>query len=329
MSLTRKQTVLVTGGAGYIGSHTVHALIEANFDVIVLDNLSTGYIELLHPKAQFLNLDLLNTDQIIPHLSSKNIIGIIHFAAKIVIPESVANPLSYYESNTFGVVSILKIAKILNIKHLVFSSTAAIYDSLNFSYVDENSPSAPLNPYGFSKYFSEQIIRDSEKEFPLSSVIFRYFNVAGAHHQLLYGQRSPTSTHLIKVCSEAALNKRAEVFITGTDFPTPDGSGVRDFIHVEDLAHAHVLALQYLLDGGKSNIFNCGYGEGHSVREVIRCMQKVSQNQFKTSDAPRRLGDSASLVANADKIKKVLSWVPKHNDLEFICKTAYLFERSF
>lgn len=322
------KSILVTGAAGYIGSNTVSKLIDAGFNVVVIDDLSTGFTELIHPKAIFYNLNITNTEALAQIMLSEKIAGVIHFAAKIVVPESISEPLKYYANNTFGVISVLNACKISNIKNFVFSSTAAVYGDASSDLISESTPTGPINPYGFSKLFSEQIVRDSEVEFGLRSVIFRYFNVAGASRDLRFGQRTKTATHLIKIASETALKKREKMFITGTDYTTFDGTGVRDYIHVEDLAAAHVLAIEYLLDNGCSELFNCGYGHGYSVREVVSCMKKISGFDFLSPEAPRRLGDAAMLVADSTNLKTKLSWKPELDDLELICRTALEFERN-
>lgn len=323
-----KKKILVTGGAGYIGSNTVNQLIKNNFEVLIIDNLSTGFKELIHPDAKFYQEDILNTNAIIKILKDEKIDGVIHFAAKIVVPESISLPITYYENNTYGVISMLKACKELEIKNIVFSSTAAVYGNASSELITESTPVLPINPYGFSKLFSEQMIKDAEIEFGLKSVILRYFNVAGASVDGKFGQRTKIATHLIKIASEAACNKRSGMSITGNDYNTPDGTGVRDYIHVEDLAHAHVLSINYLLSNGKSETFNCGYGKGNSVKEVIEMVKKVSDNNFKVTNAERRPGDAASLVANPEKIKRILNFQPKYDSLEFICKTAYEFEKN-
>lgn len=320
--------ILITGGAGYIGSNTVSKLIQDGFEIVILDDLSSGFKELIHPEAIFYQMDISDTGAISRILSHEKVSGVIHFAAKIVVPESISVPLKYYSNNTNGVISVLNACKQNNIKNFVFSSTAAVYGNASSELITESTPTGPINPYGFSKLFSEQIVRDTEREFGLRSIIFRYFNVAGASRDLKYGQRSKTATHLIKIASEAALQKREQMFITGTDYNTFDGTGVRDYIHVEDLAAAHVLAIKYLLDGGSSDLFNCGYGHGHSVREVVNCMKKISGNDFLSPVGPRRPGDTASLVADSTHLKSKLSWRPELDDLELICKTALEFEKS-
>lgn len=320
--------ILITGGAGYIGSNTVSKLIADGFKVVIVDDLSTGFKELIHPKATFYQANISDTDAVAQIMDREKIAGVIHFAAKIVVPESLSEPLKYYANNTNGVISVLNACKISHIKNFVFSSTAAVYGNATADLITETTSTGPINPYGFSKLFSEQIVRDTENEFGLRSVIFRYFNVAGASRDLNFGQRTKTATHLIKIASETALKKREQMFITGTDYNTIDGTGVRDYIHVEDLATAHVLAMKYLLDGGKSDLFNCGYGHGYTVREVVNCMKKVSGFDFLSPEGPRRPGDAASLVADSTHLKTKLSWRPELDDLELICRTALDFERS-
>ncbi len=323
-----KKTILVTGGAGYIGSNTTNALIRAGFNVLIVDDLSTGFERLIHPQAKFIQLNILNTEAVKNILHENKVEGVIHFAAKIVVPESISIPLTYYQNNTMGVLSLLNACKASGVKNIVFSSTAAVYGNATNELITEMVPAAPINPYGHSKLFSEQIIKDCEEEFELKSVILRYFNVAGASEDGRFGQCSPKATHLIKIASEAACKKREFMQITGTDYPTPDGTGIRDYLHVEDLADIHVLAIEYLLNQGKSLTFNCGYGHGYSVKEVVQTVKKVAQVDFRVEHAPRRLGDAASLVADSSKLKKILGWSPKRDSLELICKTAYLFEKN-
>lgn len=321
-------TILVTGGAGYIGSHTTNTLIESGFDVIIVDDLSTGFERLIHPKAKSYKASVLDTETIASILKKENVSGVIHFAAKIIVPESIAKPIEYYRNNTVGVLSVLEACKQANVKNFVFSSTAAVYGNATKDLITENTPVAPINPYGFSKLFSEQCIRDCEIEFGLKSVILRYFNVAGASEAGKFGQLSKNATHLIKIATEAACGKRESMTITGTDYPTTDGTGVRDYIHVEDLADIHVLAVKYLLEGGKSEIFNCGYGHGSSVREVVNTVKKITGVNFNVTEGPRRDGDAAQLVADSSKARKVLAWIPKRDNLELICRSAYVFEKS-
>jgi len=320
-------TILVTGGAGYIGSHTTDALIKKGHKVIIVDDLSTGFEILIHPKAKFYKQSILNTEALTEIMKQERVEGVIHFAAKIIVPESVAHPLEYYKNNTQGVISTLLACKQAVVKYFVFSSTAVVYKGDSLEPLSEDLPLGSTSPYGSSKIFSEQIIRDCEIEFGLKSVILRYFNVAGASSNLKFGQLSKSSTHLIKIASETACGKRSSMNLTGIDYPTPDGTGVRDYIHIEDLADAHVLAIEHLQNGGTSNIFNCGYGHGSSVKEVIQAMKKVTGIDFKVIETIRRPGDVACLVANNEKIKRVLNWTPKRDNLELICKSAYEWEK--
>ncbi len=321
------KNILVTGGAGYIGSHTTDALIKNCFNVIILDDFSTGFKELIHPGATLYQGSVLDVENTADILKKENIDGIIHLAAKIIVPESITHPLDYYTNNTVGVISVLRACKISSVKKFVFSSTAVVYGNDNHGLISETDKTSSVSPYGFSKLMSEQIIKDVELEFGLKHVILRYFNVAGASESLKYGQLSKNASHLIKIGSATACGKRPEMLITGTDYNTPDGTGIRDYIHVEDLADVHVLAMKYLLDGGKSDTFNCGYGHGSSVREVINTIKKVSGVNFKVTEGPRREGDAASLVSDNSKIKKILGWIPKRDNLELICKSAYEWEK--
>ena len=322
------KNILVTGGAGYIGSHTTDALIKNGFNVIIIDDLSTGFKSLVHPEAKFYESSILDSDKTAEIMEKENISGVIHFAAKIIVPESISQPLNYYTNNTFGVLKTLEACKKANVKKFVFSSTAAVYGNGSDDLITEKLPTAPINPYGFSKLMSEQLIKDVDLEFGLKSIILRYFNVAGASESLRYGQLSKNASHLIKIGCEAACGKRPGMSITGADYNTPDGTGVRDYIHVEDLADAHVLAMRYLLTGGESETFNCGYGHGSSVRAVIDTIKKVSGVDFNVTEAPRRAGDAASLVSDNSKIKRILEWTPKRDNLELICKSAYEWEKK-
>lgn len=321
--------ILITGGAGYIGSHTVQKVLDAGYTPVVFDNLSTGFSEAVPAGVTLIKGDVRDQSHLESVLREEKISAVIHFAAKLIVPESIEKPLDYYENNTQGVISLAKACVAVGVKHIVFSSTAAVYgDSETSNLVTEKTATAPLNPYGTSKLMSEQILRDCEKPFGLTSVSLRYFNVAGAALNGKNGQRTKDATHLIKVASEAACGKRPSVGVFGTDYPTPDGTGVRDYIHVEDLADLHVLALKYLFSGGKSDVFNCGYGQGASVKQVLKTVQQVSKVDFKIEEKPRRAGDAAMLVADPTKIKKTFGWQPKHNDLELICKSAFEWERS-
>ncbi len=336
--------ILITGGAGYIGSHVAKQLLEnTKHNIIILDNLSTGSKKTLKTlssirKFKFIKLDLKKFKKINKVLEKYKINTIIHFAASIVVPESVENPLKYYMNNTVNTTNLIKCATENGVKRFIFSSTAAVYgepSNNSTNGIDENYPTNPINPYGMSKLMSERVLRDTaavNEDFKF--VIFRYFNVAGAdihyddselHPRI--GQSFPNATHLIKIASECAVGKRAKMSIFGTDFATHDGSGVRDYIHVDDLADAHIKAIDYL-DNNPSDIFNLGYGKGFSVKEVIVTMQQVTKVYFPVDIAPRRAGDPAILISNNAKIISKMNWTPKYNDLALICKSAYEWERN-
>ena len=324
--MTVRKPIMVTGGAGYIGSHVVRQLGAAGYPVIVLDNLSTGF------RRSVLHGELVEGNsgdrELVGALIRKHgIEAVLHFAAHIVVPESVAEPLKYYGNNTCNTRNLLQACHDHGVKRFIFSSTAAVYGIPAGSSAGEDSPLAPINPYGLSKLMSEWMLRDLAAAGDLRYVALRYFNVAGADPEGRIGQSTPKATHLIKVACEHAVGKRDEVAIFGTDYPTPDGSGVRDYIHVDDLAAAHILALNYLEQGGASQILNCGYGHGSSVREVLDSVQRVSGVKLNIREEPRRAGDPPALIAKADRIRDVLGWQPRHDDLEFIVKTALAWEK--
>jgi UDP-glucose 4-epimerase len=330
--------ILITGGAGYIGSHVVKLLLEnTDSDVTVIDNLVTGFESTIDELKKirdfdFIKADLSNWNEIEGIFKARKFEAIIHFAASLIVPESVEKPLKYYLNNTANTANLVKLANDYGVKKFVFSSTAATYGEPDISEIGngikEDFPTNPINPYGQSKLFSEKIIQDAAKANPeFKYVIFRYFNVAGAAPDLSIGQKTKNATHLIKVASECACGKRDGMYIFGTDYPTPDGTCIRDYIHVMDLADAHIKALEYL-ENNESDIFNVGYGKGASVKEVIDTVKKVSGVDFKVQDAPRRAGDPAMLISNCDKIKQKMNWTPKYDDLEFICKTAYEWEKK-
>lgn len=333
--------ILITGGAGYIGSHAAKQLIETrDYDITIIDNLSTGVISAIETLRQihrekgkkgefdFIQADLKDFGVIEGILKAKKFDAVIHFAASIVVPESVRNPLKYYMNNTVNTTNLIKLSVETGVKKFIFSSTAAVYGEPSEIPVKETTPTNPINPYGMSKLMSETVLRDTGKAHPeFKYVILRYFNVAGADPQARIGQSFPDATHLIKVAAETAVGKRDKMYIFGTDYPTPDGTGIRDYIHVDDLADAHILALDYL-DHGESDVFNCGYGRGYSVKEVIDTMKKVSGVDFKVEVAPRREGDPSILVADNTKIKEKMGFKPRYDNLEFICKTALQWEKK-
>lgn len=317
--------VLVTGGAGYIGSHVVRQLGEAGYDIVVYDNLSTGSPEsILYGKL--IVGDLADRDHLERVFANHEFSAVLHFAASISVPESVANPLKYYANNTSNTLNLLRCCSIAGIKQLIFSSTAAVYGEVQSNPVRESAATEPINPYGRSKLMSEWLIQDYAAASELSYVILRYFNVAGADPGGRLGQRTPKVTHLIGSVCNAALKRRSEVQIFGTDFPTQDGTGIRDYIHVEDLAAAHLDGLRYLEQGGSSEIFNCGYGQGYSVRQVIERVKAISGVDFPVIEASRRAGDPDCVTACADKIRKVLHWQPKYNDLDTIVSNTLKWE---
>lgn len=325
----RDMKVLVTGGAGYIGSHTVAALLREGHEVHVYDNLSTGHRRAVPPAAQFILGDIRDGSLLTRVLADKGIEAVIHFAARLVVPESMENPWDYYETNTWGGLQVIKSCLNSGVQSLIFSSTAAVYGEAD-QPVKESDPKKPVNPYGASKLMMEQLLEQLNLKGPrLRWVSLRYFNVAGAAMDGSNGSRTENATLLVKVAAEVAAGKRPEIKIFGSDYATEDGTCVRDYIHVEDLAEAHVKALGALAEGRILNeIFNCGYGHGSSVKAVIAAMKKVSGVEFPVQFEPRRAGDPMSLVANTDRIHAFLDWSPRLDSLEAICQSAYQWERS-
>lgn len=319
--------VLVTGGAGYIGSHTVRQLGEAGYDVVVYDNLSSGSAaSVIYGELVIGSLDDRNL--LAQIFSQHKFDAVLHFAAHLSVPESIVKPLDYYSNNTCNTLNLLRCCQLFDVKKIIFSSTAAVYGQPEENLVTELSPTKPMNPYGRSKLMSEQIIQDLAQASELKYVILRYFNVAGADTTGKLGQSAKKAEHLIKVACDAALGRRPSVSIFGTDFPTSDGTGIRDYIHVEDLATAHVDALRYLEAGNDSQIFNCGYGQGYSVREVLKMVQKISGVNFPVIENQRRAGDPACVVASSDKIRNILGWEPKYHSLATIVSTALNWEKK-
>jgi UDP-glucose 4-epimerase len=321
-------TVLVSGGAGYIGSHMVLELLDRGESVVVLDNLSTGFWWAVPKEVPLIQGDVADQDLVARIIAEHGISEIAHFAAKIVVPESVADPLGYYLNNTVKTRALLESAVRGGVRRVIFSSTAAVYGEPPVSPVPEEIELNPINPYGRSKLMSEWMLADAAKAHGLGYVVLRYFNVAGADPRGRSGQSSPNATHLIKVAGQAALGQRDGLEVFGTDYPTPDGTCVRDYIHVTDLARAHLAALDHLRGGGASLTLNCGYGRGYSVKQVVEVVKKVSGVDFPVKFSGRRAGDPAALVAKADRIRNELGWKPEHEDLEEIVRQALAWEDS-
>ncbi len=327
--------VLVTGGAGYIGSHTCRHLLDAGHRLVVLDNFYSGHRWAVPAEAVLIEGDAGDQALVAKVLQAHRIDAVIHFAGHIVVPESVAEPLKYYRNNTLASCRLLEACTQAGVRHFIYSSTAAVYGIPNQLPVREDAPLAPINPYGHSKLMTEQILRDlGESTGGAAStqfryVILRYFNVAGARLDGTLGQATPQTTHLIKVASEAACGVRGAVTVYGADYPTPDGTCIRDYIHVDDLARAHVAALAYLRAGGRSEVLNCGYGTGYSVRQVLDTMRTVSQVDFPIEIGERRPGDAPAVVADATRIHAVLNWQPQHQDLHVICRSAFEWEAKY
>jgi UDP-glucose 4-epimerase len=320
-------SILVTGGAGYIGSHVVRQLGEAGARVIVLDNLVKGFRQAV-TAGELIVGDVGDYPLVSRLLAEHQVDTVMHFAAHTVVPESVALPLKYYGNNTCATRGLLQACIENHVKSFVFSSTAAVYGIPEDGYAGEDSPTQPINAYGTSKLMSEWMLRDVAAVTPLRYVALRYFNVAGAHPGGRIGQATPGATLLTKVACEAMVGKRPHVSVFGSDYPTPDGTGVRDYLHIEDLAAAHLNALNYLRDGGKSTTLNVGYGHGYSVREVLRIVEKVGGEPLTIREEARRAGDPAYLVARADRIRTELGWQPRHDDLQAIVSSSLAWERK-
>ncbi len=324
-----KPPVLVTGGAGYIGSHAVLALVDAGWPVAVIDNLSTGFRFALPDSVPFYEGDIADADLLARIFSEQQTSAIMHFAGSIIVPESVEKPLDYYHNNTVKSRALIEAALHARVPHFIFSSTAATYGVPETSPVSEDAARAPINPYGWSKLMTEQMLADTCTAHPMNYCALRYFNVAGADPQGRSGQSTAGATHLIKVAVEAVLGKRDGVSVFGSDYDTPDGTGVRDYIHVNDLAAAHVLALQALIaEPERSLTMNCGYGRGFSVREVLDAVDRVTGETLVRREEPRRAGDPASLVADPARIRRELGWKPRHDDLDTIIEHALRWERK-
>lgn len=322
----QNKKILVTGGAGYIGSHVVRQLGQAGESVVTLDNLSTGF-EAAVTSGEFVLGDT-GDEALLEQLFSKNNFDtVMHFAAHTIVPESVSDPLKYYGNNTASSRILLAACQTHGVKNVVFSSTAAVYGVLPDGKASEDTPTQPINPYGTSKLMTEWMLRDLALAGGPSYVALRYFNVAGCDPSGTIGQSTPKATLLVKVACEAAVGKRPHVSVFGSDYPTPDGTGLRDYIHVEDLASAHLDALTYLRAGGEPATLNCGYGHGYSVREVLSAVERANDAPLKIIDEPRRAGDPPELVAVADRIRSVLGWTPRFDDLDTIVRTSLAWER--
>jgi UDP-glucose 4-epimerase len=319
-------TILVTGGAGYIGSHMVHALLDAGERVVVLDNLSTGFKRAVATGVPLVVGDTGDQALVKRIIAEHDIDAIIHFAASIVVPDSVSDPLGYYRNNTVNSRDLIECAVKGGVKHFIFSSTAAVYGNPAKVPIAEDDPTAPMSPYGSSKLMTEIMLRDAGAAYGLAAVILRYFNVAGADPQLRVGQSTEGATHLIKVAVETALGKRAGIEVYGTDYNTPDGTCIRDYIHVCDLVEAHRDALAYLRQGGAPVTLNCGYGHGFSVLQVIDAVKRISGVDFHVDLAPRRPGDPALIVAKSDRARELLGWRPQFDDLATIVGHALAWE---
>jgi UDP-glucose 4-epimerase len=321
-------TVLVTGGAGYIGSHMVHELVDAGERAVVLDNLSTGFAWAVPGGVPFIVGETGDQTLVAGVIREHGVESIIHFAASVVVPDSVRDPLAYYRNNTVNSRALIECAVKGGVRDFIFSSTAAVYGNPAQVPVREDSPTAPMSPYGWSKLMTEIMLRDASRAHGLNHVILRYFNVAGADPHLRTGQSTSGATHLIKVAVETALGLRSKLDVFGTDYPTPDGTCIRDYIHVSDLVRAHCDALRYLRSGAPSVTLNCGYGHGFSVREVIAAVKRVSGVDFKVENAPRRPGDPARIVADSTQVRKIFDWRPRFDDLSIIVGHALAWERE-
>ncbi len=321
-------TILITGGAGYIGSHAVYEFLDAGYDVIVADDLSTGSLGSLPPHVQFYQINVGDQNAMNAVFKTHKIDGVLHFAGSIVVPESVENPLKYYQNNSVVSLNLLTQCVQNGVKNFIFSSTASVYGNNKNQLMSEDTPTHPENPYASSKLITEMMLRDVSMAHGMNYAILRYFNVAGADPKGRTGQVKKDATHLIKVACQTALGLRPEIVIFGTDYDTHDGTCIRDYIHVSDLANAHLLVYQQMIKGSVNKIYNCGYGRGFSVREVAQAVEKVAGCTLNKIMAPRRAGDPAALIANSERLQKDTGWQPHLNDLGTIIDSALKWERS-
>jgi UDP-glucose 4-epimerase len=321
-------TVLVTGGAGYIGSHTAHALVDAGESVVVIDNLSTGFSDFVPEGVPLVIGDTGEENLVEGVIAQHRVESIIHFAGSVVVPDSMRDPLLYYRNNTMTTRSLLNAAVRTGVNRFIFSSTAAVYGNPDQVPVPETAPTRPLSPYGSSKLMTEIMLHDVASAHNMGYIVLRYFNVAGADPQGRIGLATAGATHLLKIAVEAATGQRAKIDVFGMDYPTPDGSCIRDFIHVSDLAEAHRAALSYLRSGGASATLNCGYGRGYSVLETIEAVRRISGRNFAVQYAPRRAGDIMTMVADVSRIRATLDWTPQYDDLETIALHALAWEEK-
>ena len=320
--------VLVTGGAGYIGSHLVLKLGHQREQVVVVDNLSTGFRSAVDQMIPFVQCDVGDLAKIRNVIKTYDIDAIFHFAGSVVVPESIVDPLKYYYNNTCQTRALIEAAVLEGVKHFIFSSTAAVYGMPEISPIGEEVPTVPISPYGTSKLMVEWMLRDIDAAHSMTYIVLRYFNVAGADPSGSCGQLTENATHLIKVACEAALGQRTHVSVFGNDYETVDGTGVRDYIHVCDLVEAHILALAFLRGGGTSRVFNCGYGRGFSVLQVLEAVKRVSGVDFNIAIEERRLGDPAEIIARASNIRGELNWLPRYEDLDLIVEHALNWEKK-
>jgi UDP-glucose 4-epimerase len=321
--------VLVTGGAGYIGSHVGYALLDRGEEVVVLDDLSTGSRACVGENALFVEGDIADSTLVRSLLDAHAIRSVLHFAGAIVVPDSVSNPLGYYENNVVRSRALIEACVAGGVEHFIFSSTATVYDADGDQPLREDGRKAPISPYARSKLMTEWMLEDVCQAHPMRHVVLRYFNVAGADPKGRTGQSSPRATHLIKRAAQVALGRVPHLNVFGTDYPTPDGTGVRDYIHVTDLAAAHLLALDALRAGGRSAVYNCGYGRGLSVRDIVGGVERVIGARLPVVESARRAGDPPVLIADPSRIKAALGWAPRHDDLEGIIRSAIAWERRF